>query len=87
MTSPREADVAELVRVTGLMRKAMSACAGVDLGDGFGGVAEVADVFEVGDGFVGEVEEVFEDDAVELDDVELGLAVGDLGVEVAAGGR
>ncbi len=59
----------------------------LDLLDGFVGAAEVADVFGVGDGLVGEVEEVLEDDAVELDDVERGLAGGDLWVElVEAGG-
>ena len=53
----------------------------MDLLDSFYGVAEVADVLGIGDGLVGEAEEVLEDDAVELDYVELGLAGGDLGVE------
>ncbi len=45
------------------------------------GVAEVADVVQVRDGLVREAEEVLEHDAVDLDDVELRLALGDPGVE------
>ena len=52
--------------------------AGLDEGDGFVGLADVTDVAEAGDGLLVEAEELVEDDAVELDDVELGLAGGDV---------
>ena len=52
----------------------MSASPAGDQGDGFVGLADVADVAEAGDGVLIEAEELVEDDGVELDDVELGLA-------------
>ena len=53
-----EGDVAQLVEGDGLDEEGDVGFAGVNLGYGFGGVAEIADVFQAGDGFVGEVEEM-----------------------------
>ena len=73
-----EGDVAELVEGDGLDEEGNVGVAGLDQGDGFVGLADVADVAETGDGLLIEAEELVEDDAVELDDVELGLAGGDV---------
>ena len=43
----------------------------MDLLDGFFGAAQVADVFGVGDGLVGQAQDALEQDVVQLDDVEL----------------
>ena len=53
--------------------------AGGDEGYGFVGFADVLDAAEAGDGVLIEAEELVEDDAVELDYVEVGLAGGDVG--------
>ncbi len=74
-------DVVELLESDGPDEEGDVGVSGLNLGNGFLGVAEIADVFEVGDGLVGEAEKVLEHDAVELDDVELGLAIGDPGVK------
>ena len=60
--------------VTGLMRKATSALPEMDAVNGLGGFAVVADVVAGADGFFVEAQEFFDDDLVELGDVECGLA-------------
>ncbi len=50
-----------------------------DLLNGFGGVAEIAEISEVADGLGVQAQELAEQDGVELDDVELALAGGKVG--------
>ena len=73
-----EGDVLELVEGDGLDEEGDVGFAFGDHGDGFVGFADVADAAEAGDGVLIEAEELVEDDAVELDDVELALAGGDV---------
>ena len=73
-----EGDVAELVEGDGFDEECDVGFAGFDQAYGFVGFADVADVAEFGDGVLVEAEETVEDDAVELDDIQLGLAGGDV---------
>ena len=53
--------------------------AAADLVDGFGGIAQVADVGLLADLFGVEAEEAVEEDGVEMAEVELALALGQIG--------
>ena len=59
--------------VTGLVRKVTSASPRLDLVDGLGGVAEVADVGLLANFFRVEAKELVKDDGVEVAEVELAL--------------
>ena len=52
--------------------------AALDLRDGFAGVAEVAQVGLLADGFGGDGQELLEDELVELDYIKLAFALGDV---------
>ncbi len=72
-----EGDVFELGEGDGFDEEGDVGFAGFDEGYGFVGFADEVDVAEAGDGLLVEAEELVEDDGVELDYVELGLAGGD----------
>ena len=72
-----EGDVAELVEGDGLDEEGDVGLAAFDQAYGLVGFADVADVAKPGDGLLVEAEEAIENDAVELDHVELGLPRGD----------
>jgi hypothetical protein len=71
-----EGDIPELVERDGLDEECDVGVALGDHGDGLVGLADVTDAAEASDGLLVEAEELVEDDAVELDDVELALARG-----------
>jgi hypothetical protein len=68
-----------LLESDGLDEKGYVGVAGTHLLEGFGGFAEVADVAAGADGFFVEAEKFFENDFVQLRDVELLLALGEAG--------
>ena len=74
-----EGDVFELIEGDGFDEEGYVGFAAGDQADGFVGFADIADVAEAGDGFLVQAEELVEDDAVELDDVELALAGREVG--------
>ncbi len=71
-----EGDVFELVEGDWFDEEGDVGPTGLDEGDGFVGLADEVDVAETGDGVLIEAEELVEDDGVELDYVQLGLAGG-----------
>ena len=79
MTEPAKATSRSWSMVTGLVRKVTSASPRLHLVDGFGGVAEVAEVGLLADLFGIEAEEFVEDDGVEMAQVELTLVFGKAG--------
>ena len=74
-----EGDVLHLVEGDGLDEEGDVGVAAAELLQGLGGLAQVADVRAGANGLLVEAEELFEDDLVELSDVELLLARGEAG--------
>ena len=74
-----EGDFAELLHGDGVGEEGDVGLAAPDLVDGFGGVAEVAEVGLFADLFGVEAEQAVEDDGVQMAQVELALAFGQIG--------
>ena len=69
-------DFAELLHGDGVGEEGDVGFAAADLVNGFGGVAQVADVGLLADLFLVEAEQAVEDDGVQMAEVELALAFG-----------
>ena len=62
-----EGDVSNLLHAGRVHEKRHIGCAAADFGDGFGGVANVAEIFLVADRFFGQAQHAFQQALVQLD--------------------